>query len=54
MDVTVTYNGDNRITIKGKGIYAVLTIEQSELLKVYSREKGQAKLLLDLENEPEK
>lgn len=47
MDVKVTYNGSNRIVIKGDGLHAVLMIELSELGKIYAGEEGKAKLTLD-------
>lgn len=45
-EVTVTYDGKNRIEAKGEGIKIVLIISQSELTSVYMGSEGRAKIIV--------
>ncbi len=47
VDVEITYK-DNKITCTGPGVEAVLTIEGSELRKLYWGKKGKGTLNVDI------
>lgn len=48
-DVKVTYDGTSRISVKGENLRIVLTISQGELMKVYMKEEGTAKVLVSIQ-----